>query len=116
IKRVADWGTTVWTFPAEELRQAPDLIPRLPGIYIFRDTTGYLYIGEAGNLRGRVEGHLDHSDRKAVAHYLWEHGYQDLSIELHTFREDSAGSQTMPRKAYEADLIRSRKPRLNIQT
>jgi predicted GIY-YIG superfamily endonuclease len=115
MKRVADWGTTVRMYPAEELRKKPDLIPRLPGIYIFRDRTGYLYIGEAGNLRGRVEKHLDHSDRKAVARYLWEHRYTDLIIEMHVFRKDSEGNKSKPRKAYEADLIRSRKPRLNIQ-
>jgi GIY-YIG catalytic domain-containing protein len=115
IKRVADWGTTVVTYPAEQLRENLDIIPRLPGIYIFRDSTGYLYIGEAGNLRGRVEKHIDHSDRKAVARYLWDNGYQDLSVEMHAFRTDSDGNKTTCRKAYEADLIRSRKPRLNIQ-
>ncbi len=115
IKRVADWGMTLLTCPAEELRRDPERIPRLPGVYIFRDTTGYLYIGEAGNLRGRVEKHLDHSDRKAVARYLWEHGYKELLVEMHAFRADSAGGQTVPRKAYEAELIRSRRPRLNLQ-
>jgi hypothetical protein len=115
IKRVADWGSEVLTCPAKQLREDPNLIPRLPGVYIFRDSTGYLYIGEAGNLRGRVEKHLDHSDRKALAHYLWEHGYQDLSVEMHTFRADSDGNKTTCRKAYEAELISSRKPRLNIQ-
>lgn len=116
IKRVADWGRTVVTFTAEELRANPDLIPTLPGVYIFRDSTGYLYIGEAGNLRGRVEKHLDHSDRKAVARYLWENGYEDLSVEIHSFRKDSDGNKPTCRKAYEADLIRSRRPRLNIQS
>jgi hypothetical protein len=115
IKRVADWGTTVLTHPAEHLRADPELIPRLPGVYIFRDRTGYLYIGEAGNLRGRVEKHLDHSDRKAVARYLWENGHEDLTVEMHAFRRDSEGNKTRPRKAYEAELICSRKPRLNIQ-
>ncbi len=115
IKRVADWGTTVLTYPAEHLRENPDLIPRLPGIYIFRDNTGYLYIGEASNLRGRVEKHLDHSDRKAVAHYFWDNGIKGLLVEMHAFPRDSDGNRATPRKAYEADLIRSRKPRLNIQ-
>jgi len=115
IKRVADWGRTIVTYPAKQLQERPDLIPRLPGIYIFRDSTGYLYIGEAGDLRGRVEQHLDHSDRKAVARYLWEKGYSDLSVEIHTFRKDSDGNKATCRKAYEADFIRSREPRLNIQ-
>jgi predicted GIY-YIG superfamily endonuclease len=115
IKRVADWGSVVTTYTAEQLRADPDLIPRLPGIYIFRDRTGYLYIGEAGNLRGRVEKHLDHSDRKAVAHYLWENGVTGLSVELHAFRRESDGRKANCRRAYEAELIRSRGPRLNIQ-
>jgi hypothetical protein len=62
-----------------------------------------------------VAKHLDHSDRKAVAHYLWQKGFDDLSVELHSFRSDSDGRRAECRKAYEADLIRSRKPRLNIQ-
>lgn len=115
IKRVADWGITVTTYTAEQLRADPDLIPRLPGVYIFRDSTGYLYIGEAGNLRGRIEKHLDHSDRKAVAHYFWENGFKGLSVEMHAFGEESDGCKATCRKAYEADLIRSRHPRLNIQ-
>jgi predicted GIY-YIG superfamily endonuclease len=114
IKRVADWGTTLLTFPAEQLRENPDLIPRLPGIYVFRDSTGYLYIGQAGNLRGRVETHLDHSDRKAVARYLWENGYADLTVEMHVFRRNSDANKAVCRRAYEAELIHSRKPRLNI--
>src|SRR5262245_40832191 len=74
LKRVADWGKTVLTFPADPLRQNPNLIPRQPGAYLFRDSTGYLYIGEAGNLRVRVAQHLDHSDRKALARYFWQNG------------------------------------------
>jgi hypothetical protein len=89
IKRVASWGKTVLTHKAEELREDSNLIPRLPGIYIIRDHSGFLSTGEAGNLRGRVEKHLDHSDRKAVARYLWEKGYADLSVELHAFQADS---------------------------
>jgi hypothetical protein len=116
IKRVADWGTSVLTFSAEEMIVKAELIPRLPGIYIFSDKSGYLYIGEAQNLRGRVAKHLDHSDRKAVARYLWDNGVKDLTVEIHAFRADSDGSKASPRKAYEADLIRSRKPRFNVQS
>lgn len=115
LKQVADWGKKVLTYTAEQLSRNPDLIPRLPGVYIFRDCTGYLYIGEGSNLRGRVEKHLDHSDRKAVARYLWENGVEGLSVEMHAFRRDSDGARSRPRRAYEAELIRSRKPRLNIR-
>jgi hypothetical protein len=116
VKRVTDWAAGVTTHPAEELRANPERIPRGPGIYIFRDASGYLYIGEAGNLRGRVEKHLDHSDRKALARYLWEMGVQGIAVELHAFREDSDGGKAACRKAYESELIRSRKPRFNIQS
>jgi hypothetical protein len=115
MKRVTDWGTTILMFAAEELVTDPACIPRLPGIYIFRDTTGYLYIGEAGDLLQRVRKHLYHSDRKALARYLWENGVEDLSVELHTFRKESDGNKSRCRKAYEAELIRSRKPVFNIQ-
>jgi hypothetical protein len=115
FKRIANWGTQVTRHRAEALIAKPDLIPRQPGIYLFLDRTGYLYIGEAGNLRGRVSKHLDHSDRKALARYLWDHGVRELEIELHAFRGDSDGNKVACRKAYEAELIRSRKPNLNIQ-
>jgi len=115
VKKATDWGGVVSAHTAEELLANLELIPRLPGVYIFRDGTGYLYIGEGSNLRGRVAKHLDHSDRKAVAHYFWEKGIKDLSVEIHAFRRDSDGRKAKCRKAYEAELIRSRKPRLNIQ-
>jgi hypothetical protein len=98
-------GSGEWKVAPQDLSLAFFLL--LPGIYIFRDGTGYLYIGEAGNLRGRVEKHLDHSDRKALAHYLWNNGYKNLWVELHAFRKDSDGDKAAARKAYEADLIRS---------
>jgi hypothetical protein len=115
FKRIANWGTKVTRHKAEELLANPDLIPQLPGVYLFLDRTGYLYIGEAGNLRGRLEKHLDHSDRKAVARYLWDNGVRELEIEIHAFCRDSDGNKVSCRKAYEAELIRSRKPSLNIQ-
>jgi len=115
VKKATDWGRQVVCHRAEDLLDDLELIPRLPGIYIFRDDAGYLYIGEASNLRGRVAQHLDHSDRKAVARYLWEKGTENLSVELHSFDRNSDGRTATCRKAYEAELIRSRKPRLNIQ-
>ena len=70
VKRVADWGKRVLRFDAKELQDTPDRIPRGPGIYVFSDSSSYLYIGEASNLRTRVAKHFDHSDRKALARYL----------------------------------------------
>jgi hypothetical protein len=114
IKRVSDWHKDVLTFDVGSLQANPDLIPRKPGIYIFADASGYLYLGEAANLRLRVAKHLDHSDRKALARYLWDQGVKGLSVELHVFDPYSNGRLTSHRRAYEADLIRSRRPRFNI--
>jgi predicted GIY-YIG superfamily endonuclease len=115
IKRVADWETTLLQYSAEEVRAEPILVPSCPGIYIFSNATGYLYIGEASDLRARVRKHLDHSDRKALARYLWEEGLQGLIVELHAFARESNGRLTMCRRAYESDLIKTRQPRFNIK-
>jgi site-specific DNA-methyltransferase (adenine-specific) len=47
-------------------------IPRTQGVYFFYyKNEGLLYIGEAKNLRDRIRKHLEHSDRKELAHWLW---------------------------------------------
>ncbi len=115
IKRVANWNVQVSKHSASELESHNDLIPRNPGIYLFFDRSGYLYIGEASSLRLRVSKHLDHSDRKALARYLWEQGLEGLSVELHSFDVNSDGRLAGPRRAYEASLIQSRNPKFNIQ-
>jgi predicted GIY-YIG superfamily endonuclease len=83
-------------------------------IYIFRDASGYLYIGESENLRARVTKHLDHSDRKSLARYLWQEGVGGVTVELHAFDPDSNARNKEMRRAYESELIHSRQPRLNI--
>lgn len=89
-----------------------DRITRSQGIYLFYyKNGGLLYVGEAMNLRGRIRKHLDHSDRRDLAHWLWEHGTDDLYVEIQELPEATA---TAARKALELDLIRSRKPRFNI--
>jgi excinuclease UvrABC nuclease subunit len=115
VKRIVDWGAAVSTFAAADLFRDPVLIPRQPGVYFFRDRTGYLYIGEADNLRLRVAKHLDHSDRKALARYLWDHGVADLAVELHAFAPTSDGGRKGHRRVYESEMIASRNPRFNIQ-
>jgi excinuclease UvrABC nuclease subunit len=115
VKRIVDWGLAVSTFAAADLCRDPDLIPRQPGVYFFRDRTGYLYIGEADNLRLRVAKHLDHSDRKALARYLWDHGIDGLAVELHAFAPTSDGRRKGHRRVYESEMIASRHPRFNIQ-
>ena len=87
-------------------------VPKSQGIYLFSyRNEGLLYIGEARNLRNRIRKHLEHSDRKDLAHWLWEHGSDDLYVEIQVLPNATANSK---RKALELDLIRSRRPRFNI--
>lgn len=115
VSRMSERHTKVEKYAAEDLLRNPSLIPQQPGVYIFSDNTGYLYIGQAIDLSTRVRKHLDHSDRKAVARYFWEHGMDNLQVELHSFDKDSDGKWKRYRTAYEASLIASRQPRFNIR-
>ncbi len=90
-------------------------IPELPGLYIFEDESGCLYTGESRNLRSRVSKHLDHSDRKSLAHYFWRNDIRKIRVELIAFDKESLGADRSNRKALEASLIQSRSPRFNIQ-
>ncbi len=114
VTRVADWGRQVLEFPVDKLAREPSLVPARPGVYIFRDRSGYLYIGESSNLRQRLAKHLAESDRQSLANYLHQHGYKDIVVEVHAFDPDSRAKERMVRRAYESELIRSRKPRFNI--
>lgn len=115
VPRVASWGKRVLNFSVEEVARHPALIPRQPGIYLFWDASGYLYIGESDDLYSRVKKHIDHSDRKSLAHYFWENGFTNISVELHVFDPNSDASRKPPRQAYESNLIEIRHPRLNIR-
>lgn len=115
ITRLADWGREVKTFSLEELRERLELAPEQPGVYLFRDATGYLYIGEAANLRKRLGQHLEQSDRQSLASYLSERNAESITIELHAFAPDSRIKELAVRRAYESELIRSRNPRFNIR-
>lgn len=115
ITRLADWGREVRTYSVDELRDHPELAPNQPGIYLFRDASGYLYIGEAAELRKRLGQHLDQSDRQSLANYLKELKSDSVTIELHTFDPDSRIKELAVRRAYESELIRSRNPRFNIR-
>jgi excinuclease UvrABC nuclease subunit len=94
----------------EEL--AVDELPRSQGLYIFYDCEQALYVGECENLRKRLRKHLEHSDIKSLAHWLWQHGVSDLHLEFHVLPEDT---KTRVRKALETELIVSRKPTFNFQ-
>ena len=116
VPRVASsWGKRVLSFAADDIVADPNLVPRGPGVYILRDTSGYLYIGESKDLYFRVKQHLDHSDRKSLAHYFWKEGIRDITVEIHVFDPNSDARRKSCRQAYESNLIEVRQPRLNIR-
>lgn len=117
VVRVADWGREITTAPIDELQANIETISEGPGVYVFYDSTGYLYIGEADNLRRRLATHLEDSDRQSLAKYLKEHGEESetISVEIHAFDSDSKARLASMRRAYESELIGSRKPRFNVR-
>jgi site-specific DNA-methyltransferase (adenine-specific) len=82
------------------------------GIYIFYTRNQTLYVGEATNLRKRIQKHLDHSDNRGLARWLWEHGTDEVFLELHLLESRVA---TRVRRALEAELITTRHPVFNVQ-
>jgi predicted GIY-YIG superfamily endonuclease len=88
-----------------------DELPSAPGLYVFLTSCECLYVGEASNLRMRLKKHLDHSDNKLLARYLWDQGSDDVSLELHVI---SKAESTKVRRALETELIRSRHPVFNV--
>lgn len=114
VLRVANWRKDIIAMPAADAEKDADKVPEQPGVYIFRDTTGYLYIGESSNLHDRIKKHLDRSDRQSLANYLATNGVKGVTLELHAFEKDSPARLKPMRRAYESELIRSRKPRFNL--
>ncbi len=101
---------------AAKVHADPTLVPTGPGVYLLLDVRlGLLYVGEAANLRKRVSGHLEFSDRKAIAHHFFANGLADARIELHAFEPDAAARRRAFRRAYENFLIQSRRPRLTCR-
>ena len=113
--RIADWGRTLTTHAAADLRDHPGHIPRVPGVYLFRNAEGYLYIGEAKNLRSRLAQHLGGEGQPALSTYLGEADLDTLTVELHAFDPESNGRLTDHRRAYESELINTRQPRFNVR-
>jgi GIY-YIG catalytic domain len=87
-------------------------LPTAQGVYIFFCSDQTLYVGEATNLRNRLSKHLEHSDNKGLARWLWEHGGDDLHVELQVL---PSGTRTKVRRAVESELIASRKPVFNLR-
>ena len=117
VLRVADWDRSIATYTVKELRErlTQNKIPKSPGVYLFRDASGYLYIGEAENLEARLQQHISGSDRIILADYLRSHTSSEVSVELHVFPKDSPAATLTVRRAYESELIRSREPKFNIR-
>ena len=115
VLRVADWDKDVKVNALLEVQANLEMVPKVPGVYLFRDATGYIYIGEAINLRDRLTQHLTDSDRRSLAAYIRQTAGEGLSIEWHAFAADSPMKQLSVRRAYESEMIRSRQPRLNVR-
>lgn len=87
-------------------------LPVTQGVYLLFDGQRLLYVGEAKNLRLRIKKHLDHSDNRELARWLWENGPEELRLEIQILEPHTP---TRTRKALEAELIRSRDPVFNVK-
>jgi predicted GIY-YIG superfamily endonuclease len=114
VARVADWRREIGAWSADEILAQPECLTVGPGVYLIRDRSGYLYIGESSNVRKRILQHLTASDRSTLMNYLERQGVEQVTIEVHAFDPDSAARLIEMRRAYESELIRSRRPRFNI--
>ncbi len=78
-----------YVMPSErvEIRPIHDIdlagLPRQAGLYVFFTADCALYAGETENLRARMKKHLDHSDNKGLARWMWEHEGEPVHLELH---------------------------------
>lgn len=90
----------------------PLQFPNEQGVYVLSSREKVLYVGEAINLRVRLRKHLDHSDNKRLARYIWECGTDDLLLEYQVLPRKT---RTAVRKALELELIRSRRAEFNVQ-
>ena len=115
VTRIANWGRQISEHSVADLKESPELLEEHPGVYIFRDATGYLYIGQTENLKVRLQEHLDESHNASLAGYLNSRTSGNVTVEVHDFDPESKASETMVRRAYESELIASRKPRFNVQ-
>ena len=87
-------------------------LPATQGLYLLHDEGRYLYAGETDNLKLRLRKHLDHSDNRGLARWIWDHPAARLFVEIHVLPAITAARV---RKAMERELIRSRKPEFNLQ-
>ena len=83
-----------------------------PGLYVFLNAKSVLYVGETKCLRRRIAKHLEHSDNKGLARWLWDHESDPAHVELHILSE---ATSTRVRRALESELIASRRPVFNVK-
>ena len=114
ITRIADWNREIATMTVSEYKHDEERVPESPGIYIFHNESGYLYIGHSDDLRQRLNTHLNDSSNKALASFLQQSDDRKTYIEIHSFPIESRMKEIAIRRAYESELIRSRKPKFNI--
>lgn len=88
-----------------------DSLPMSQGLYVFYGRRETLYVGEASVLQNRIRKHLDHSDRKELARWFWEHGFSDVNLEIQELAPDTPKKV---RRALESELISSRHPIFNV--
>ena len=117
VLRVAQWDRKIVTVSLADLRRQlrEGTVSTNPGVYLFRDDQGYLYVGEASSLAARLKEHVTESDRASLANYLASESAEKVSVELHVFPTDSPARKVTVRRAYESELIRSRKPKFNAR-
>lgn len=96
--------------PVDELEI--DSIPSSQGVYLFISGDQLLYVGETENLRTRMKKHLDHSDNKGLARWIWEFGTGNLHLEMQMM---ASTTKSGVRKALELEIIRSREPVFNVK-
>jgi predicted GIY-YIG superfamily endonuclease len=90
----------------------PEQLPTSQGLYLFFAADQLLYVGETENLRKRLTKHLDHSDNKGLARWIWSYGTETLNLEIQILED---GTATRVRRALELELIRSRNPVFNVK-
>ncbi len=117
VLRIADWQREVITFSLPELLLGKTNVPEKPGVYLFRDGSGYLYIGESHDLSDRVAQHLDASEEASLLNLFRQHSLDEnaITLEVHAFGRETKARETRVRRAYESELIASRSPRFNIR-
>jgi predicted GIY-YIG superfamily endonuclease len=86
-------------------------VPTEQGLYLFYSGNETLYVGEASNLRRRIEKHLARSDNRALAGWFENHGIKNVTLEVQQLPK---ATSKKVRRALESELIVSRHSRFNI--